>query len=145
MIVLANVYIPINQTPYTVGLHWPGLVLFAMIGELATFYAIQKGTAPFWDVVVSLAIANGCSTIVGLILIMLVPSLAMTRNMAVVALSWFVALILSIGIEYPVLLVFPRWRTSKRLLRAVVLSNAVSYAVLAIPMVFWLFIALLAR
>ena len=146
MTILSNVYIPINQTPYNLGLHPQGLILyaFAMVAELLTFYAIQKDTAPFLDVLVSLAIANGCSAIVGLGLAMLLPSLAMPRDMVVVAASWLLAFILSIGIEYPVLLVFPRWRTYKGLLRAVVLSNAVSYAVLAIPSTCWLFIAQLA-
>jgi len=110
---------------------------------LLVFYIAQLGTAPFLDVLVSLAIANGCSTIVGLVLVRLVPSLTEPGNLAVIAASWFLAFVLSIGVEYPVLLVFPRWRGYKGLLRAVALANAASYIVLAIPVLYWILFLLI--
>jgi hypothetical protein len=118
---------------YTVPAYWLALVLFAFATEFLKFYTIQYGTASFAYAIISDGIANVCSAAVGVAVLWFIPGIVQNferRRSTIVVTSLVLAWILSVAVEYGVLMAFPRWRKSRRSFAAVAFSNVMSYSVL---------------
>jgi hypothetical protein len=133
MAFLADAYFPLVY--YLVPAFCLALVLFALAAECLTFYSIQSDAASLWYAIASVGVANLCSAAAGFAAIWFLPGVVQIverRRTTIFVASLFLAYVLSVVIEYVVLLLFPRWRTSRRLLAAVAVSNLMSYSVLGI-------------
>jgi hypothetical protein len=133
MEMLANAIFPILY--YVVPAYWLVLVCFAFVTEFVVFYAFQTRAAPLWYAVISDSLANLCSAVVGLAAFWFTPGLigiiVEPRHSTTMLRSLAVAFLLSVVVEYVVIIAFPRWRKSKRSFASVAVSNVMSYSVLA--------------
>jgi hypothetical protein len=135
MPLLSDVWLPVFLEPYIAGLSLPWLAGLAMFGEVATFYAFQFRTAAWWVVVIAVIAANVVSTVAGYCLLLIMPQPAhpsLTPWGTLPFISFIPAYVLSVAIEYGVYVAVPPWRQFSRLFAATVVSNAVSYGVLAV-------------
>lgn len=109
-------------------------VFGALVAEAIIFCFVTAGGAPLWSRVLAVVSANVVSSVAGFFLLIWalpwLPPGPLTWGLFPFAAFFLVAWALSVGIEYGVYLCVPPWRRLPHLLRAVVLSNLASYAIL---------------
>jgi Ca2+/Na+ antiporter len=153
MTFLADVIFPAFYFPYFVAVAYPLSGLAALATEIFIFRRFYPSAKLSWLIAVVVG-ANVASSLLGIGIASVLPSglnsawvqgrggPARGLNWSRLALiSWFVALILSILVEYFVLLVVTRRKPLPRLARAVAIANIASYAVLVVVLQLSIYVA----
>ena len=148
---LANVIFPAFSAPYFSQLFFPVAGIAAILTEVFVFRKVYSSLS-FYKTLGFVLIANIVSWIAGIILSNFLPSGLAPRVIqagekevsilgrgddfgTLVIVAFFVALVLSILIEYPVWRFFGRKLDFPRLLRTVCIAHVASYTVLVITLV----------
>ena len=142
MIVLANAGLPGYVMLFYMAALCPVALVAALAVEVAVFRWFNPGTRLLRLTAVVLA-ANGASSVASLLLVPLLPysmlNMAVNKPLTPMKMIWaeaigsiFVALALSILIEYWVICCLQRWIQLQKLFWCVVLANIASYITLVI-------------
>jgi hypothetical protein len=129
---LANVILPYILKLYDSETSMPWLLALAMASEVIVFYAFQRGSAPFATVFTAVICANVVSTIAGAVLFFFIPYYPRHVGAVEIAVFFSAPCIVSIVLEYFVLVLVGKWRRFRKLPACVVVANVVSYAILGI-------------
>jgi hypothetical protein len=130
--VLGNIIFPLLFTPYAMALLMPAYGISALVAEVVTFCALQFRAAPLWKLIVAVTAANCVSTLVG-VAFAFIPSPTDFGKVLAIS-SFFVLWALTVAVEYGVYVGLSRWCRLPHLLRTVLISNSISYAIIMIGM-----------
>lgn len=125
----ANVIFPLFDLPYMAGIFSPWLAAGALAAEIIVFYGFHFRTIPLWPIFAVVLGANIISTLVGFFALAFLPSPDNGPHW-LIYLTFIMAWLLSVGIEFGVYFTVPRWRRFQHLLVATATSNGVSYCIL---------------
>jgi hypothetical protein len=155
MNLLADVIFPAFQAPYVASLLLPVAGISAIVVEIVVFWLLNRHVG-VGKIVVLVVAANLVSGLVGFFLAAVLPSGLVPRVVGSVngrpfrssqpgpyfetymALSFFMAFVLSVVIEYAVVWLLLGWAKVVRPFRTVTLANLASYVVLVAVAWFWI-------
>jgi hypothetical protein len=134
--VIADIIFPAFLAPYIVAGVMPWAGAAALGAEVVVFLIAYPGVARGW-LSTSVVVANVASSAVGIGLALYLPSGVSGGRSSVGPIwkmfeiaAWFLAFVVSIALEYPILRMVTRSLNLKRLFRTVVLANVCSYITL---------------
>jgi hypothetical protein len=139
MLTLADVIFPAFYTPYIAQIFYP-IAAITGLGAEVVFYRWWSKDDRLGRIILVVVVANVSSSAVGMLIAAYLPNGynpgrgrwngPAWRELATVA--WVVAFVVSVLIEWPLVLLFRRFLRIRRTFLAVLLANASTYVVLLI-------------
>lgn len=146
MITIADVIFPAFYTPYVAQIFFPLSAIMALCAEVI-FYGWWSKDASVGRIILMVIVVNAVSSAVGMVVAFYLPTgynpafrsgghgpWSSPGWGALAAVAWVVAFIVSVFIEWPLVVLFRRVLPIPRAFLAVLFANASSYVVLLIVM-----------